>query len=508
MKPSDQLFRLIKSLDTSEKGYFKKFAKGYGKAQNYIVLFDIIDELDSYDEDVVIKKLRKQPFVKQLAVTKNYLFELILKSQKQYRADVSKFGKLNTLMENGEILFEKGLYEEALKTWEKAKNLAIAFDEKPFILDIETNKRRYYIDMTASNWANYAEPSYQTSFTLLAEYERMLKIQQRYVEIIQVIKIQPFFRTPEQRSTWDTFMQDPLLAPEHEPQDFYGKLYFNYIYNIYHLLCRNKDEALIYIKKIVDLWDKHQTLKDIEPIKYLSAVNNYLTNLLFLGEKDQYISYFDSIDWPSGNSISREAIIFEHYWLLKSSYYGLLNNITEAGKFFESTLPQIKKYGRYINKVRLIIMYFSIAHYYTMVGRYTDSLDYLQLLQDSKEIELRKDVQAMARLLMLINHFESGNNMLMEHLTRSTKRFLQLTNNYFETEKLFIKHLTLVLKTPDKQSKNQAFGKMLEEIDTLFASNEQEKIALEPLRINDWIKAKITNKQFGEYIESLNMDKT
>lgn len=503
MKPSDQLFRLIKALDTSEKGYFKKFAKGYGKAQNYILLFDAVDELNEYDENAVIKKLRKQPFIKQLAVTKNYLFELILKSQRQYKADISKFGKLNTLMENGEILFEKGLYEEALKTWEKAKTLALAFDEKPFILDIETNKRRYYIDMTASNWDTYAAPSYQNSFKLLEAYERMLKIQQLYVEIIQVIKIQPFFRTQEQRSIWDKFMQDPLLLPENEPDDFYGKLYFNYIYNIYHLLCRNKDEALIYIKKIVALWDSHQTLKDIEPIKYVSAVNNYLTNLLFLGEKEQYIQYFDSMEWPSGNSISREAVIFEHYWLLKSSYYGLKNNITEAGQFFESTLPQIKKYARYINKVRLMIMYFSIAQYYTMVGNYILSLDYLQLVQDSKEIALRKDVQAMARLLILINHFESGNNMLMEHLTRSTKRFLQINNNYFETEKLFIKHLTLVLKSPDKQSKLQAFVKMSEEIDTLFAGNEQEKVALDGLRITEWIKSKIANKPFGAYVESL-----
>ena len=99
--------------------------------------------------------------------------------------------------------------------------------------------------------------------------------------------------------------------------------------------------------------------------------------------------------------------------------------------------------------------------------------------------------------------FESGNNILMEHLTRSTKRFLQINNNYFETEKLFIKHLTLVLKAPDKQTKQQAFVKMAEEIDSLFTTNEHEKIALDSLRVSEWVRAKIANKPFGAYIESL-----
>ena len=46
-------------------------------------------------------------------------------------------------MENGEILFEKGLYEQALVAWDKAKKLAEAFDEKAFILDLEAWKRRF-----------------------------------------------------------------------------------------------------------------------------------------------------------------------------------------------------------------------------------------------------------------------------------------------------------------------------------------------------------------------------
>jgi hypothetical protein len=90
-------------------------------------------------------------------------------------------------------------------------------------------------------------------------------------------------------------MQDPLLALSNEPKFFWGKLYFNYIHNIYHLLCRNKTEALLYIKNVVALWDENPDLKNMEPIKYLSAVNNYLINLMLLGEKATFIQYFSNL---------------------------------------------------------------------------------------------------------------------------------------------------------------------------------------------------------------------
>ena len=107
MKPSNDLFRLIKSLDKNEKGYFKKNAQGVskGKDKNYLLLFDAIDAQEEYNEDALLKKFRTQAFSKHFSVAKNFLFELILKSQRSYRANSSKFMRLNALMKNEEELF-------------------------------------------------------------------------------------------------------------------------------------------------------------------------------------------------------------------------------------------------------------------------------------------------------------------------------------------------------------------------------------------------------------------
>jgi hypothetical protein len=500
MKPSDNLFKLIKSLDKSEKGYFKKFAASHAKNSNYILLFDLIDAQETYDEGLVLKKLKGQTFAKQIAVTKNYLWELILRSQRQYRRESSKFMQLNALLENGEILFEKGLYEEALKQWDRAKTLAEAYNEMPFLMDIETNKRRYYIDMTASNWKTLCDPSYQYSFDLLDEYSKMLLIQKKYVEIVNVIKVQPYFRTPEQKQEWDLFIQDPLLAPENEPKLFWGKLYFNYIYNIYHLLCRNKSEALLYIKNILELWDTHVDLKNMEPVKYLSAVHNYLTNLMFLNEKEAFIAYFEQFKPPALSSFTQEAIYFEHIWLMRNSYYALKKDYNGLLEFIETSSAELEKYAAFINKVRLLIIRFNIAYGKMIKGDFEGSNDVLHLIFDSKEVELRKDIQANARILYTINHYEQNNLLLFKHVINTSKHFLRNNDFYYDAERIFMKFMTRLSKEVDKSERLHVFESMKTELLEIFASNESEKNALEVIQLIQWIDSKINNCSYLEQL--------
>ena len=92
MKKPDDLFKLIKSLEKAEKGYFKKFAQTHNKGaeHQYLKLFDAIDQQLEYNEPDLLKKFKSESFVKQLSVTKSYLWDLILKSQRAYRAQSSK----------------------------------------------------------------------------------------------------------------------------------------------------------------------------------------------------------------------------------------------------------------------------------------------------------------------------------------------------------------------------------------------------------------------------------
>jgi hypothetical protein len=74
----DPLFLLIKSLSKSEKRQFKLYAGRLGgnAEANFMALFAIMDKMDSYDEQLILKKtnIKKQ----QISNSKAHLYKQIL----------------------------------------------------------------------------------------------------------------------------------------------------------------------------------------------------------------------------------------------------------------------------------------------------------------------------------------------------------------------------------------------------------------------------------------------
>lgn len=496
MKKNDDLFKLIKSLEKPEKGYFKKFAQTYSKTadQQYLQLFDAMDAQKEYDEDAIIKKFRNTSLSTQISVAKNYLWELILKSQRAYRANTSKFMRLNALMENGEILFEKGLYQQALLTWEKAKKLALDFDEKAFILDIEAWKRRYFVDLRADLWDQNVLPSFETTDQLLHQYSNTLAIQKIYFKSTKYIKTNPDFRNPEHKKEWDEIMKNPILAPENEPEDFYGKLYFNYVHSNYHHLSNNEEQNLFFISKNIKLWESNPLLIEVEPIRYIAAVSNYLGTLSKFSRYQAFIDYVEAFKPPHFNSINQEAIYFEHWWLWKEITFKITGDDIAFGNFIQETYADLLKYAPYINSVRWMLIRFGIAINYFKTNRFEEALKLTNEIIDAKDIELRKDIQAHTRMMYLILHYELKNNLILESLSRSVKRYLIQNENYFETEKVFIKFFNKLINAPDKSEAEQIINDLNDEVNLIFENNKSEKIAFMTMPLTVWLQLRTKQK--------------
>ncbi|TAG97269.1 MAG: hypothetical protein EAZ17_09680, partial [Sphingobacteriales bacterium] len=87
-RSKDELFQLIKSLEKAEKRNFKLFVKRNSAHEDLkiIVLFDALDKMDQYDEELLLKKnktIRKQ----QLSNLKAHLYKQILASLRVMKDD-------------------------------------------------------------------------------------------------------------------------------------------------------------------------------------------------------------------------------------------------------------------------------------------------------------------------------------------------------------------------------------------------------------------------------------
>src|ERR1044071_9247049 len=127
-RSTDPLFQLISSLQKSEKRNFKLYIKRNSSNEDLkiIQLFDAIDKISTYDEEVILKKL---PAVKkqQLSNLKAHLYKQILASLRLIKSEESIDLMLHEQLDYARILYNKGLYHQSLKILEKVKDLSLTY---------------------------------------------------------------------------------------------------------------------------------------------------------------------------------------------------------------------------------------------------------------------------------------------------------------------------------------------------------------------------------------------
>lgn len=127
MITEDKLYQLIHSLTFSEKGFFKKTFTNYGKSENMLIfkLFEIYNNLKSYDEQFLKKAIKKNDLEKHENKIKSELYQAILDALKQYNRKDTPYEKIDSLLDDFNVLINKLQYTEAKKRINKAKKIAI-----------------------------------------------------------------------------------------------------------------------------------------------------------------------------------------------------------------------------------------------------------------------------------------------------------------------------------------------------------------------------------------------
>lgn len=135
---SDALFRLIQSMTKAEKAYFKKFtASNKSKTTtNYLKLFDAIASMLEYEEEVLLKKFRKESFIKNFVETKQYLKKQILRALRNHNHGKSITYQLRTDLLDIEVLMKKGIYDLAKTRIKKALKVAHKYELIEYVFEL------------------------------------------------------------------------------------------------------------------------------------------------------------------------------------------------------------------------------------------------------------------------------------------------------------------------------------------------------------------------------------
>jgi exonuclease VII small subunit len=491
MKTTDSLFTLIKSLNKTEKGHVKKHSNFHviNDRNNYIKIFDAINAQEVYNEDKLLKKFKNERFIKQFAVAKNYLYDIILESLEAYNQNFAS--KLRSLLSKAEILAGKGFFKQAIKTLKKAKKHAIALEEFTYVLEIKLLEQS--IDHLEHNGKNL-----KASVNVWTDGIKSITAQIENLERYEQLKDQLYLQYIEKGSSYTAseiknfgwILENPLLKNKDQVLSFRAKILFHEIHALYYEYMGDFKKSYTYSLIIRQEIQKNPLALKIVANSYFSFLYNHsircvkndmqteaLETMIFL-ERLTHKTEFEK------NNLSLMVIRVKLQTYFKAKQLKeYLELIPEMQRLLKKDVPvdNLLKSEVYQQLIALLIL----SKQYSVAFKWF-------VKKNTEEVFLyNHELNFTDRLLEIIFHYELDNL----NIVYKTYLFLLLKGRLNSWETNLLSFFYYLLNDPKKRitaSSNIAF--FLESETTHSLENN----SLSYFVILSWLKSKLSDKKTDE----------
>ena len=507
MKPTNQLFDLIKSLTPEEEKKFKLLSSLQQGDKNYIKLYNYIQKLELYDEENVKQYFKNEIFVQHFASEKNQLLHHILKSLRWHRQETSASAKIDEEIKNIQLLFNKSLYKQSRKQLSIIKKMAVDYELFYSLLEI-VELEKVLIDMEA----HFGDINYKTIDELIEEENGVFnKIENYAAYEVQLSKLNTLSsKVMIARSKEDV---DEITAIVKETKQLSSKSgflshksKFIYLFTIglgNRLLSEVEEMNKCFSDLIIEMENKPQIISEM-PNYYIFA-HGYLVR--YCAIKKQYNDGFKVIDKLKSLSLNEmfkatdlQISIFTQSYITEMLLYAYIGQYDKAKNIIPNVIKGLDKYETKINNEDLVRTYHTISLVYFGVGEYNKSLHWLNKIINTNYDDLRQDTIRIAKLINLIVHFELGNDDLLSYIYKSSVRFFNQQEKQYKFEAVFLDYFKKIALSKRDSKQKETYVKFKDELIKVF-KDKYEKNALEFFNFYAWLDSKIHNISFAEAIQ-------
>lgn len=503
-RSTDILFLLIKSLEKAEKRHFKLYIKrSSGKEDLKIVrLFDAMDKQKDYDEKALFKKLEdvSKP---QLANLKSHLYKQILASLRLLKSSDSIDLQLNEQFDYAHILYKKGLFMQSLRIIERAKEIARANQKFNFLPQLITLEKRIEGLHITRNIQFRAETLSAEANEVSRHIDMVARLSNLALKLFSWFVQQGHARNKEDEKDIKQFMKESLPADVWQLTGFYERLYLYQSYNWYAFIRQDFLQYYRYAQKWVNLFSEQPLMIRVETGHYIKGIHNLLNAHFDLRNYPQFDKTLKLLQQVAQTDRVKEHDNFRiqafiYISTARINQHFMMGTFNEGLKLIPDIEKELEEYYLFLDSHRILVLNYKFAMLYFGSSDYDRSIDYLQKIINDKT-NLRYDLQCYARVVHLMAHYELGNDMLMESLSKSVYRFMAKMKNLTVVEETMFKFLRQSIPLSPRQLKPE-FEKLLHTIKHL-EKNRFETRAFAYLDIISWVESKVYDKPMGTVIQ-------
>jgi len=496
----EDLFRLIQSMSKSEKRYFKMESKKAGaKTSNHIKLFDAINNLEEYDEDVLKKKLKKEKFIEHLSAEKRYLYQAVLRSIRNFRGDQSIFAQIKTLVLDANNLLERGLYIQAEKMLEKAEKLASKIDDTVSLLEINLKKQ----ELSRAHKKNDHQQELEALMKDKDEIVELLLTKLKLRDVLNQVAV--VYQAEQDVSHFNKIkgiIEENVDWIEHTQKidSFFG-IYCNtmirsFIYNL-----NGESEKLFKIRSsLISLWNQYPEIKEEFYYQFLVDLNSFIGNYIKLNQNEKAFELLQELENEKPKSFHAQVYIFKNVAIKKLLYLMNKGAFEEALLLIPNIEKGIKKYNLNISSKLALLLNTAILYY--CIESYKDCIIWVNKIIKSYKSNHRLDVQRIARLLEIVAQIEIENDYeTIDNLFRSTQRFFKNTGikEKNQSEFILLDHLWKYHNSP-KFKQKEVLINFKASIDKM-KNHKTEKSTPGSDELYYWVRSKLEKKPIAQLIK-------
>ncbi len=487
MARQNDLFDLVKSLSKGEKAYFRKNLPASSDGdKGYLKIFEVLDGMKEYDEELLLKKLKIKKEGTAFAVAKNYLQKNILKSLQQFHAEKTVNATIYSHLEQAEILTQKGLHQMAQKSLEKAYQLAKESERLAIwlecILRLRLMVSNLPIDKKSITYIDELHKEEVMVQEWLKNQNAVFTISKKQYVLLKLLSFEGVRNTKHKEALEELINSEEFK--EEKCVTYTSRCNYYTVLGHYHYAMGDMEKSFYWRKRTVDYINSRPDMNRYNQWGVYISINTFLNICLRLLKFDEYLQYRNLLS--SYSEIEAEGYasrVFLMYANLEMNYCFSNSDFEHAREILPQIVKDLKKYSPQLSINLLMPINFNVGALYYFLGQYANAIDYFTFCADQKT---DSNINAVARVALLIMHYELNNFDLIDYMIRNTERHFKNQQRLFRFEKTFLDAMKRIIRTPDKKELAAEFEKLLLELQRL-SSDPKERNAIGVFDFLGWL---------------------
>jgi hypothetical protein len=507
MSTKDYLFELIKSLTKSEKRYFKVHVARHStnEMNNYSILFEHIDKIETYNEADILKHFRKESFIKNFSIAKKRLYDQIITALNAFHSNNSIDAQLYKLMQGSTVLYNKALYQQAYKLLNSAYKLAVKHERFSIQLEIEQKlqqviEAKHYSSIKKEEIRELEDRTTSSFFQLELQSKLWFAKSNLFLDIQK--KGGADEPTSEQLHKHHNHINTLISQQELSVSNTY---LYHHTEAAYFFSIGDYTSSLYHLKKNIALLEFNLFLLESFPNYYFGTLSNavYITEKLNLAEEaDELLLKIKR--FPNKLQLNLSEDLLLKMFLSTSSTE--ISMFTNRGEFIKALgiIPSIESelvaYDTKIPVLKQLFFYYKFAGIHMGVSDYNGALKWINKILNTSNIDNNEDIIAYTHLFNLIVHLELKNDHLLPYTIKNTHRFLKTRNRLNTVEKKILQFISKFNKTISAIEEQEIWEDFHKELQPLKESTEYQKIQ-DYFDFEVWVASKAHKKRFDDLIK-------